>query len=265
MNHAEIIDLLAQRITSLFPVDMIYLLGQREVTYSTTTISIKGIYHKTCLDQAYLLVVIPDLSTNKKHVLEERIENSCADQTAVTAIVLDAKQLRHWISTKHPFASEAISDNRLVYRAGNAEGEVADKSQALYDYEAFFRMGRNRANEFLIGADLYRIRKQYKMAAFMLHQAAEQALLAMLALKTGLRFDTHNIFKLSQYCGMVEPEFCQLLYGNSEPEKKAIRMLRSAYTKPRYGDNFEIDGGCLIILIDKISRLTSGLTAVNQH
>jgi HEPN domain-containing protein len=37
--------------------------------------------------------------------------------------------------------------------------------------------------EFLAGAELFRIRKQNKMAAFMLHQAAEHGMLAIIQIK----------------------------------------------------------------------------------
>ena len=39
--------------------------------------------------------------------------------------------------------------------------------------------GINIVNEFIAGAELFRVREQNKMAAFMLHQAAEQALLTI--------------------------------------------------------------------------------------
>ena len=46
--------------------------------------------------------------------------------------------------------------------------------------------GMNKATEFLAGADLYRVRKQNKMAAFMLQRAAEHTLHTILKMKPGL-------------------------------------------------------------------------------
>ncbi|MCW3090505.1 MAG: hypothetical protein JWP81_1574 [Ferruginibacter sp.] len=47
-----------------------------------------------------------------------------------------------------------------------------------------------------------KIRSQNKMAAFMLHQAAEHALHTILKKATGLHVNTYNIDRLLRYCTM---------------------------------------------------------------
>ncbi len=66
--------------------------------------------------------------------------------------------------------------------------------------EKLFNAGFNKVNEFLAGAELYRIRKQNKMAAFMLHQATEHALHTILKIGIGLYINRHNLDKIMRYC-----------------------------------------------------------------
>ncbi|MGI8581196.1 MAG: HEPN domain-containing protein [Chitinophagaceae bacterium] len=78
----------------------------------------------------------------------------------------------------------------------NAELNKADKKSIL-------KQGINKATEFLVGADFFRIRGQNKMAAYMLHQATEHALHTILKIKICLYLNTHNLDKLIRYCSMV--------------------------------------------------------------
>ncbi|MEJ7679033.1 MAG: HEPN domain-containing protein [Segetibacter sp.] len=86
----------------------------------------------------------------------------------------------------------------VLHDAGNtpfAEPLTIDQQSLVKANEVTYKAGLNKVQEFLADADLYRIRQQNKMAAFMLHQAAEHALHTLLRISTGLYVNTHNIDK----------------------------------------------------------------------
>jgi HEPN domain-containing protein len=58
---------------------------------------------------------------------------------------------------------------------------------------------QSRVAEFIVGAELYILRQQYILAAFLLHQAVEQALTIMLRIVTCYKANTHNLDKLITY------------------------------------------------------------------
>jgi hypothetical protein len=53
------------------------------------------------------------------------------------------------------------------------------------------------------GAKLFRVKKQNKIAAFKLHQAAEETLLTIFKKATGRHINAYNIDKLFRYCSMI--------------------------------------------------------------
>jgi uncharacterized protein len=86
--------------------------------------------------------------------------------------------------------------------------------------------------EFLAGAELHTIRVQYK-AAFMLHQAAEQASRTMLTIHIGLRINNHSIDRLIRCCSMFCFELQDVFAKKSEKEKLLFQLLQKAYIDTR--------------------------------
>lgn len=103
-----------------------------------------------------------------------------------------------------------------------------------------YAKGINKVQEFIAGAELYTVRKQYKMAAFMLHQATEQSLLALLQVTTGLRMNTHNLDRLIRYSSMVSYKLQHIFPQNKDNEKRLFKLLQHAYSDARYNDDYSI-------------------------
>ncbi|MBP6022224.1 HEPN domain-containing protein [Ferruginibacter sp.] len=115
--------------------------------------------------------------------------------------------------------------------------------------------GINKVNEFIAGAELFRVREQNKMAAFMLHQAAEQALLTIFKKATDWPVNTHNIDKLLRYCSMVNYKIPAIFPRDSEAGKRLFGLLQKAYIDTRYKDDFAINSSELNALTQTIKTL----------
>ena len=117
------------------------------------------------------------------------------------------------------------------------------------------REGLEKAGEFLAGSELYRLRKQYAMAAFMLHQSAEQALRTLIKAGTGYSATTHSLERLLCYAGLVSSQLSDLFAQRSEEEKRLFQLLQKAYIDSRYREDYKITGWELLLLSQKVRLL----------
>lgn len=121
--------------------------------------------------------------------------------------------------------------------------------------EALFNQGINKVQEFLAGADLFRIREQNKMAAFMLHQAAEQALITLLKIMTGLHLNTHSIDRLVRCCSLISDKLTVILPRNNDKDERLFQLIQKAYIDTRYREDYCISIDNLLILTDRVRAL----------
>src|SRR5690606_7499001 len=99
-----------------------------------------------------------------------------------------------------------------------------------------------------------RVRKQHKMAAFMLHQSAEQALRTLLKMGTGYHANTHSIDRLLRYGSLVAYQLPQLFPRQTDQEKRLFNLLQKAYIDTRYKEDYKITDNELLTLTERIRR-----------
>ena len=102
------------------------------------------------------------------------------------------------------------------------------------------RLALQKVQAFFAGAELFMVRKEYKMAAFMMHQCAEHALLAILKKGSGLHVNTHNLDKLVRYCSMVNYHIPEIFPRANEQQERLFQLLQKAYIDTRYKNDYHI-------------------------
>ncbi|WP_290794155.1 HEPN domain-containing protein [Flavihumibacter sp. UBA7668] len=128
------------------------------------------------------------------------------DIMPVTTLVLQTSTFVEWLQRGLPFAMVTWQQAPVLYDAGSIGREVIwepNEKNNSNESTKQWEEGLTKAKEFLAGSELYRIRKQHKMAAFMLHQSAEQALRTLLKVGTGYHANTHSIDRLLRYGSLV--------------------------------------------------------------
>ena len=129
---------------------------------------------------------------------------------------------------------------------------------------SIYTQGYNKVTEFIAGAELYILRKQTKLAAFMLHQAREQALHTLFQLRTGMYVNSHNLDKLVRYCSM----FCYALTGiyprNTEKEERLFQLLQNAYVGGRYREEYTVTTIELQKVFERVLALQEALKHCNK-
>lgn len=260
-----------ERLTSIIvevaKPDMIFLLGgslhrrRSESIFCTTAPTSQ---HTA---DYFLLILMKDLSNKEIHEWQDKIEQHCKAEMLVTTIVLQTSTFKEWLKANHPFALTVWQSMVPVYDAGNLSLTTSIDSTQIVDQkdlEKQYTEGLNKSKEFLAGAELFRLREQNKMAAFMLHQSAEQALRTMMKIGTGFHSNTHSIDRLIRYASLVSYQLPDVLPQKTDQDKRLFNLLQQAYIDTRYKEDYKICTLELLSLTEKVEWIQKILTNVGE-
>lgn len=183
-----------------------------------------------------------------------------------TTIVMEAPVFKDRAMHADRFANTILQQAECLYSIadmpypGIAIAEAVDANEL----EPVLSAGINKAGEFLAGAELYRLRKQYSLSAFMLHQSAEQSLLSLLSVTMGFRVNTHNVERLLRYGSFLAGALATLFKFHREEDKRLIRLLQKAYIDTRYKEAYKISNDELACLTEKVGHIHEILADVGK-
>lgn len=217
----------------------IFLLGSTLVSRRTESVFMPDAPTCSNVGHYYVLVIV---NNNKGHnEMQDKIENRCSNFIPTTAIILSEVQFNKWIIGSHAFARTVYERVVILYgKKIKPSFSINDNAAIENENNKICACGINTAEAFLAGAELYRLRKQNNMAAFMLHQAMEQTLIVLLRLKTGLRVNTHNLNKLYRYSCMVCYKLPEIIFGSNNRNNQLFYLLQKAYVEARYNSDYKI-------------------------
>lgn len=260
MQHDELSKEIVKRVVAAAPVQRLYLLGLSTAYRRTETLFSVQSVTRMEVTHYYLLALVEKEDNQTLNNVQDKIEGALQHYLPVTVISFSAMQFSKWLLEGHSFAAAVYEKAFLLYEKDEVPlpfpatvNEDAIKNEA----EQLYNQTKTRVQEFLAGAELYTIRVQYKMAAFMLHQAAEQALRTMLIIHTGLRINTHSLDRLIRYCTMFCFELPDVFPRGNEKEKRIFELLQKAYINARYNEDYSIKFKELSILTIQAKKLFS--------
>lgn len=234
---------LVSLIQEIVQPEKIYLLGaslyrrRSESVFCQTAPSLQHVA------DFYLLVLINHPNNKTLPQLQDQIEQHCSSVMPVTIILLQTAMFNDWLATGHLFALSVFQSAIPVFEADNLflspPGEYNPATEQNVQQKRF-RDGLNKCQEFLVGAELFTLRKQYRLAAFMLHQGAEQALGTLIKIGTGYHCCTHNIERLTRYAGMVSYRIQDVFPRKTDKEKRLFTILQKAYIESRYSEDYTL-------------------------
>lgn len=215
------------------------------------------IYHRAGL----LLIVLSDPSSRPFCEYKSLIDASVAS-SHFHYTFLRAGDLEQLLLNGHLFYSTLCMEDYLVY---DSKGQVpflpiserlkSVAQKITHDYT----MGQARAHAFLKGAIFYLGQEELGLAAFMLHQATEQALRAFLTILSGQEVRTHSITELKQHLKRYGLPLDTLLQSKTEEDKYLLDRLEKAYTCARYTNRYEITLEDLLQLLRRVKKLLQDL------
>jgi HEPN domain-containing protein len=229
---------LAALICNAAPAEKIFLLGITEVRKRTT--SVFNHEQPSCKYTAhyYVLVLVNKNDEQTHSCIQDKIENNLQHFIPVTAVVLWTGQFNNWLSEGHAFAAMVVQRSLLLHDNGEPLQTPSPVDETLLQQgrRQYYTKGLNLVQEFLAGAEMYRIRKQHAMAAFMLHQSAEHGLRTLMKVTTGLKTNIHNLDRLVRYCSMAVHGVEEVFGRDRQQGKHLFGKLQAAYIDARYKD-----------------------------
>ncbi|MFA6716468.1 MAG: HEPN domain-containing protein, partial [Victivallaceae bacterium] len=98
-------------------------------------------------------------------------------------------------------------------------------------------------------------KKQYKTAAFLLHQATERFYKAVILAHSGYSPRTHDIETLGQTIARDYPEFLKIFPRKTQKEQDLFQKLKKAYVDARYKKDYSIAKDELVRLAERVEKL----------
>ncbi|HEV7329673.1 MAG TPA: HEPN domain-containing protein [Flavisolibacter sp.] len=258
LQHEEVSKEIVKRVTAATPVQRLFLLGLTTAYRRTETLfSLQSATRKE-VTHYFLLALAEKEVEHSLNSVQDKIEGALQPYLPVTAIVFSAVQFSRWLLEGHPFAAAVYEKAFLLYQKDEMPlpvPAIPNEEVIKKEAEQLYTQTKTRVQEFIAGAELYTIRVQYKMAAFMLHQAAEQALRTMLIMHTGLRINTHSMDKLIRYCSMFCFELQDVFPRRNEKEKRVFQLLQKAYIDTRYKEDYCLQPDDILTITKQVKRL----------
>lgn len=263
-NQQRLVDLIVKAANP----EMIFLLGASLHRRRSESIFQQMAPTSQHMADYILLILIDDLNNKEAHEWQDKIETHCKAFMPITTLVLQKNAFDEWLGEGHPFAINVHQSAVVIYNSGShnlAVSQTTNHDSAANSVEKYLAEGLTKAKEFLAGSELFRIRKQHAMAAFMLHQSAEQALRTLLKVGTGYHANTHNIDRLLRYAGLVSYQLPDIFPQKTEEDKRLFNLLQRAYVDTRYKEDYRISNADLLQLTEKISHIHEILEQTGKH
>ena len=205
-----------------------------------------------------LLVVSRQEDVRSDYELQDVIENRCREIAAVTALVHDIDYVNRKLAEGQYFFSTVIQEGVLVYdghRTPFAPAVTPNWEQVIWLARRDFQRWKQQARAFYRSAAFNYESEEWRVAAFLLHQAAEHMYQAILLAFTGYKPTTHNLDKLRRYTNRFSVELAMVFPRDSAGEDELFRLLVSGYVDARYKEEFNITGVQVGMLLERLGRL----------
>ena len=259
---------IVNRIVNAAAPDSIFLLGLKIQQTKADSIFHSTVNSSAFIGDVWLLVLLGNFNNKSRQEWQDKIEAHCNMLVSTTTIVLQEAAFREEAGNGDHFACTVLHSADCLYNvAGIAypEAVLSGPETDIRETDSLLSTGINKSREFLAGAELYRLRKQYNLSVFMLHQSAEQSLLALLSVAMGFRANTHNVERLLRYGSFLSGALTEIFLPHKEEDKRLIKLLQKAYIDTRYGKEYAIPYSDLLQLTEKVTRIADIATATGKQ
>ncbi|MDR3669015.1 MAG: HEPN domain-containing protein [Ignavibacteriaceae bacterium] len=215
-----------------------------------------------------LLVVTHRVKHRHDYEIQDKLENRCRFRTQVTVLVHDIEYVNKRLAEGDYFFCKILRDAILLFDVGSiplVEGKAPNllslKETAQRDFDKFW----HQSDAFFKSSLYNKVRKEFKVAVFLLHQAAENAYQAILTVFNGYKPCTHNPDKLRRYTNRFSIELAMLFPRNTDEEQHLFKLLIHGYIDARYKEEYVIGENELDLLTERISKLLSIASRICQN
>ena len=98
-------------------------------------------------------------------------------------------------------------------------------------------------------------KREYKIAAFLLHQATERFYSAITLVFINYRYRLHDLIRLGRKAISYDPKFAEVFPRDTKQQRDAFDLLKRAYIDARYDDSYRITKKQLEYLAKRVKTL----------
>ena len=192
----------------------------------------------------YLLILVSDEETTPEHEISNKIEDHCKFLANVHTIVHKSGSAKFAISSGKRFWCLSVGNGSILYQLDSLEmPECPEITGAVLLERAQFHWERwgKQGNEFLKGVEIYRADENYRLAAFLLHQAVESILKGIIQAVLGYRVQMHNLSRLLRLTLLFTDDLIKVFELDTEEGVQLFSLLQKSYSQSRYNNVFEPD------------------------
>jgi len=106
-------------------------------------------------------------------------------------------------------------------------------------------------------ANCIRIEEYPENGVFMLHQAVEQACIALIKVHMGYRIDIHNLTRLLNLCKCFSDKPAELFLAEDDESVRLFKILRESYGDTRYAEDFRVDKDIAIKILERVDTFVN--------
>jgi HEPN domain-containing protein len=206
----------------------------------------------------YLLILIGDEEKRPEHEVRNKIEDNCKYLAHVHAIVHKTGSARNALTEGNLFWSVITQGGFIVYQApdlGLPSGNAISTEQLIANAEANWERWGKQGSDFLKGAAFFSDDRNFRLAAFHLHQSVESVLIAVIQAVTGYHVVMHNLSRLLRLSKLVTDELSDVFKNKATEDIQLFALLQNAYSQSRYSRDFNPDEEQLKLLFKKVTHI----------
>lgn len=146
---------------------------------------------------------------------------------------------------------QLFTTNRYTLEDKRDMSPAEVQAKAQRDFDNWFES----ANDFFFQFEYAIKNEKWKVAAFLLHQAAERYYGAIQLVFTGYKPKTHNIEELGNLAKACNMEFGKVFPQATKEERERFELLKKAYVDARYNMDYKISKEDLEYLSERVQLL----------
>jgi predicted nucleotidyltransferase/HEPN domain-containing protein len=218
-----------------------------------------GVLHEYMSDFDILVIVRSNRIVNSKDTwrrAEARAQRLVPTWTNL--IVESIEVVNNALTRGHYFFSDIKKEGVLLYDTGEfklARPKKLNPKERRGNARAHFDQWFTSAKGFYRTYEADLKMREYKIAAFQLHQAVERFYDAILLVFTNYRPRLHDLEKLTHMVGGHDPAFLAVFPQATDEQKKCFDLLKRAYVEARYNPGYRITKAQLEYLADRVRKL----------
>ena len=193
-------------------------------------------------DTHYFLLMITTEVTRIEHEVQDFV-NGFSDKAKITIVVHCIETVKNGITQGSRFFTIVCRDGIQLFSANGLHIDIdypnLNPDTTLAKAEKNFYHRYCMALGFLEAAEECFDKEFYNNSVFMLHQAVEQACIAMIKVYLSYRSDIHNLSRLLNLCFCFSGEPAALFPRKTDEDQRLFQLLQKSYSDARYKDEYK--------------------------